>query len=36
MEQNIIDNFINENKDKDWSQEHKNILKYVEYISRFF
>ena len=29
MEQNIIDNFINENKDKDWSQEHKNILKYV-------
>ena len=29
MDQNIIDNFINENKDKDWNQEDKNILKYV-------
>tara|TARA_Y100000389_G_C17268498_1_gene416697 strand:- start:290 stop:754 length:465 start_codon:yes stop_codon:yes gene_type:complete len=31
MDKNIVETFIKENENEDWSEEHKNIIKYVCY-----
>ena len=31
MEKSIVENFIKEHENKDWTEEHKNIIKYVCY-----
>ena len=31
IDKNAVEKFINDNDDKEWSEEHKNIIKYVCY-----